>query len=80
MPTQPAYDYPTFFSVDQFASMTGLSKSHLQHAAGNYTNPGRSTSRAKMPAGWAAFHWSGILIICSEDDLCRTKKFFAIPD
>ncbi len=73
-------DFPTFFSVDQFAGMLGQSKSHIQHAAGNYILPNRSKSRAKLPEGWAAFMWSGIIIICEEKDLCLTKKLFAIPD
>lgn len=72
--------YPNFFSVDQFSGMTSLSKSHIQHAAKNYTSPGTTKSRAKMPVGWAAFIWSGIWIICEEKDLCLTKKLFGVPD
>ena len=80
-PPPPTFDnFPQFYSVDQFCDMIGSSKSHIQHGAGNYIQPGRSTSRAKLPPGWGAFMWSNMLIICEEKDLWVVKKLFAIPD
>lgn len=68
--------FPAFFNIRQFAELTGVSESHVQHAARNYLEPNASVNRAKLPDGWRAIKWGKVYIVYADQDHTAMMMLF----
>jgi hypothetical protein len=71
--------YPQFYSIKDFAEVTGLSISTLQRAANNYIKGYPDpNNRHRMPAGWGATLWNTVYIVYNEDDAAEIAELFGV--
>lgn len=75
--TEVILSYPAFFTVKEFADLTGRSESHIQHAARNFIEPTANSNRAQLPEGWMALRWSKVYILYNEQDHNKMLGLFS---
>jgi hypothetical protein len=68
--------FPAFFSVKEFAELTGKSESHIQHAARNFIEPNCNANRATLPENWMALKWGKTYIIYEKQDHYKMSYLF----
>lgn len=75
-----AAKYPPFYTVGDLAELWGVSPTHLQRAANNYTkgNPPNTNNRARLPDGFGAVHWNTVYVIYPEEYAAEISELLGV--